>query len=81
MEEQKKSTYRGYTEAGNKAHQRYAKAHLDVLKASVQKGRKARYMAAADALGMSFAAFMTTAMDEKISRDLPNFEFPDDKEG
>lgn len=69
MPEEKKSTYRGYTQTQNKATQKYIKEHLEEIKIRVPKGQKANYQNAAAAAGLSLTQFIVTAMNEKISRD------------
>lgn len=67
--DEKKNTYRGYTQAQNKASQKYVKTHLDEFKIRVPKGKKEYYQDAAAAAGLSLNAFAIAAMDEKIDRD------------
>lgn len=67
--EEKKSTYRGYTQAQNKASQKYVKTHLDEIKVRIPKGRKEYYQSAASAAGLSLNQFVIAAMDEKIERE------------
>lgn len=66
MAEEKKSRY---TEAQNRATQRYIRENLEEIKFRVHKGEKERYKAAAEKTGMSMARFFLTAADEKISRE------------
>ena len=69
MEENKKSTYRGYTEAQNKATQKYVKENLEDIKIRVPKGDREKYKQAAQARGYSLNKFALEAMDEKIARE------------
>ena len=65
-ENEKKSRY---SQAQNKASQKYHKAHLEQLAIRVKKGKKDYYKAAAESAGMSLNAFVIQSMDEKIERD------------
>ena len=69
MEEEKKSTYRGYTEAQNRATQKYVKEHLEDIKLRVPKGSREKYKQAAKDRGYSLNQFAIQAMDEKIERE------------
>ena len=64
--EEKKSRY---TQAQNKATQKYIKEHLESIQIRVPKGRKEYYKSAADSAGQSLNQFIISAMDEKIDRD------------
>jgi hypothetical protein len=66
MSEEKKSRY---TEAQNKATQKYIKENLEEIKFRVKKGEKDRYKAAAEKAGLSMAKFFVSAANEKIERD------------
>ena len=71
-EENKKSTYRGYTEAQNKATQKYVKEKLEDIKIRVVKDSEKNreyYKEAATKRGYSLNQFALTAMDEKIERE------------
>ena len=70
MTEEKKSTYKGYSQAQNKATQKYHREHLEQITIKVKKGTKAHYIAAAEKAGMPFSKFVLQSMDEKIERDL-----------
>ena len=65
--EEKKSRY---SQAQNKATQKYVKEHLDEIKIRVPKGRKDYYKDAAASIGQSLNQFAVNAMDEKIDRDI-----------
>ena len=60
---------RRYSEAQNKATQKYIKENLEEIKVRVKKGEKERYRSAAENSGMSMAKFFITAAEEKIERD------------
>lgn len=64
--EEKKSKY---SEAQNKATQKYIKENLEEIKFRVKKGAKQYYKDAAQQAGLSMAQFFITAAEEKISRD------------
>lgn len=66
MPETKKSRY---TEAQNRATQKYIKDNLEEIRFRVKKGEKDRYKIAAEKTGLSLAKFFLTAADEKIERD------------
>lgn len=66
MPEEKKSRY---TEAQNKATQKYIRENLEEIKFRVKKGEKDRYRIAAGREGLSMARFFLDAADEKIARD------------
>lgn len=61
---------RQYTQAQNKATQKYIRENLEEIKFRVKKGKKERYKAAAEKSGLgSMAQFFVTAANEKIERD------------
>ncbi len=66
MTDKKKSRY---SEAQNKATQKYIRENLEEIKFRVRKGEKAKYKKAAEDAGMSMAQFFLTAANEKIERD------------
>ena len=68
--EEKKSTYKGYSQAQNRATQKYKQANYENIVISVKKGTRDKYKNAAAKTGLSFAQFALEAMDEKIERDL-----------
>ena len=57
-----------YTEAQNRAVQKYIKTHYDRIVIRVQKGEKAKYQEAAAAAGISLNSLITSAIREKIER-------------
>ena len=66
MPEEKKSRY---TEAQNRATQKYIRENLEEIKFRVKKGDKDKYKSAAENAGLSMAKFFLSAADEKIERD------------
>lgn len=66
MPEEKKGRY---TEAQNKATQKYIRENLEEIKFRVRKGEKDKYRVAAERAGMSMAKFFLDAADEKIAHD------------
>lgn len=69
MAEEKKSTYRGYTQAQNKAHQTYKKKYLCTLALEIRKEEKERIKALAEKAGLPIVQFIRQAIDEKAARD------------
>lgn len=71
-----------YSEAQNKATQKYIKENLEEIKFRVKKGEKDKYKVAAEKAGMSMAKFFITAADEKIKNEnLYNAELEVKKNG
>lgn len=66
--EEKKSTYRGYTEAQNQATQRYKQANTENLTVTIRKGGKEELRATAKAAGVSVAQYVCDAVNEKAGR-------------
>ena len=64
--EDKKSRY---TEAQNRATQKYQREKLEQINFRIRKGEKQKYVAAAAAAGLSMAQFFISAADEKIERE------------
>ena len=58
-----------YSQAQNKATQKYIKNNLEEIRFRVRKGEKDKYKSAADSEGVSLSKFFITAADEKIERD------------
>ena len=52
------SEYKGYTEAGNKASQKYRKEHRDRINLDVAKGKKDEFKEKAARKGMSLNAYI-----------------------
>lgn len=67
--DEKKSTYKGSTDARRRAVAKYQKDSVDNIAVRVPKGRKEYYKNAADSAGLSLNQFAITSMDEKIKRD------------
>ena len=67
--EEKKSKYKGSSEAQRKAVAKYHAEKVDNIQIRVPKGRKEYYKSAADSSGLSLNQFTIDALDEKISRD------------
>lgn len=68
MEEEKEKKKR-YTQAQNKATQKYIAANLEEIRFRVKKGEKKKYVAAAAAADMSMTQFFILAADEKIKKE------------
>ena len=68
MEETKKSSYKGFTEARKTANEKYLNT-LEDIKLRVPKGSREKYKQAAQARGYSLNQFAIEAMDEKIERE------------
>ena len=66
MPEEKKSRY---TEAQNRATQKYIREKLEEIKFRVRKGEKDKYKPSAERAGLSMAKFFLDAADEKMARD------------
>ena len=66
MPEEKKGRY---TEAQNRATQKYIREKLEEIKFRVRRGEKDKYKAAAERAGLSMAKFFLDAADEKIARE------------
>lgn len=64
--EEKKSTYRGYTEAQGRASTKYIKENLEPIQIRVKKGEKDRYKRAAEAEGKSLQRFILDALEKEI---------------
>lgn len=61
--------YRGYTEAQNKATQKYQREHLEQIAIRVPKGRRAIYKALADRRGESLAGLICRLLDDENRKD------------
>ena len=66
--EEKKSTYKGSSDAQRKAVAKYQAEKVEDIKIRVPKGQKEYYKDHAATFGMSLNQFAITAMDEKIER-------------
>ncbi len=58
-----------YTQATNKAVQKYCKANYDDIKVRVPKGNREKYKTFAESQGKSLNALIIELLDEKMSRD------------
>ena len=71
-----------YTQAQNRATQKYQRENLEQVNFRIKKGGKKYYQDAATAAGLSMAQFFLTAADEKIARDgLEQMDSQDDGKG
>ena len=57
------SKYEGYTEARNKASQRYQQKNLEQVRFWVKKGKLAEYKAKAESKGMSLTAYIVSLIE------------------
>ena len=69
MSEEKKSTYRGQTDARRKASAKYLKESGEDVRIRVPKGQKAVIKNHAEQQGESMNAFVIRAIDETMQRD------------
>ena len=67
--DEKKSTYKGSTDARRRANAKYQRETVENMTLRVPKGRKEYYKNAADSAGLSLNQFAISSMDEKIKRD------------
>lgn len=58
-----------YTEAQNRATQKYQREKLEQINFRIRKGEKQKYVDAAAAMGLSMAQFFINAADEKIEKE------------
>lgn len=75
MQEGKKSTYTGQTDARRKASAKYLKESVEDVRIRVPKGQKAVIKNHAEKQGESMNAFVIRAIDETMERD--NSKEPD----
>lgn len=68
MSEEKKSTYRGFTEAQEKAHKRYMKNFVEV-KVRMTPEKRSIIQEHAAKHGESATSFINRAIDEAMERD------------
>jgi hypothetical protein len=61
-------TYRGYTDAQNKATQKYHKENLEQIAIRVPKGKREEYKEHAKKRGESLAGLICRLLDEDIAR-------------
>ncbi len=57
------SEYQGYTEARNKASQKYQQKNLEQVRFWVKKGKRDEYKAKAEAKGMSLTAYIVSLIE------------------
>lgn len=69
MANEKKSTYKGQTEARRKASAKYLKETVENIQVRVPKGDKQKYKDHADKMGESLNSFVIRAMNETIQKD------------
>ena len=69
MSEEKKSTYRGQTDARRKASAKYLKESVEDVRIRVPKGQKAVIKNHAEQQCESMNAFVIRAIDETMQRD------------
>ena len=69
MPEEKKSAYKGSTEAMRKAIRKYQTEKVEDIRIRVPKGQKAVIKAHADGQGESMNQFVIRAIDETMQRD------------
>lgn len=62
------SRYKGYTEAQNKATQKYKQANTENLTITIRKGGKQALREVAEAAGQSMAEYVCGAVNEKAGR-------------
>ena len=63
------SARQGYTQASNRAVQKYTKTHMDQINLKYQKGFKDKIVAHTELTGEALAAFVRRAIEETIARD------------
>ena len=68
MTEEKKSAYRGFTDAQARAHKKYIAQFVEV-KIRLTEDQRAMIKAAADSAGQSTNAYIKQAIDERMERD------------
>jgi len=69
MQDNKKSTYTGQTDARRKASAKYLKESVEDIRIRIPKGRKDVVKAHAEKQGESLNAFVVRAIDEAMERD------------
>lgn len=58
-----------YSEAQNKATQKYQKTHLECISIRVPKGKRAEYKTHAARIGKSLAGWITETLDNDMKKD------------
>lgn len=61
-----------YTQAGNKAAQKYVKEHRDRINITGAKGLRDKWQTAAQAAGQSMTAYVMQAVEERMQREQAN---------
>lgn len=61
--------YKGYTEARERANEKYRKEKIDTILLRMPKGKKAEIQEAAKAAGLSVNQYCSIAIQEKLQRD------------
>lgn len=61
--------YNGYTEARNRASQKYNKEHLEQIAIRVPKGKRDQYKALASRRGESLAGLICRLLDDEMKKD------------
>ena len=61
--------YKGYTEARERANEKYRKERIDTILVRLPKGKKAEIQNAANEGGMSVNQFIVNAIESKLSGD------------
>ena len=61
-------TYKGYTQAQNKATQKYQKENMDQIAIRVPKGKREEYKALAESKGMSLASLIVSLLEQEKER-------------
>lgn len=69
MAEEKKSTYKGQTDARRRATAKYLRETVEEFKIRVPKGKKAEYKLHAEEQGESLNQFVIRAIEETMERD------------
>ena len=69
MPDEKKSNYRGFTEAHRKGNAKYLSEKVEDIRIRVPKGQKAIIKAHADSKAESLNAFVIRAITETMNRD------------
>lgn len=72
MPEEKKSTYKGNTDAHRRGNLKYLREKVDTIRVYVPKGKRETIKAHATQNGESMNGFITRAIDETIKRDSGN---------
>lgn len=78
---EKKTTYKGSTEAQRRSVAKYKREKIDQIIIQVPRGRKDHYKAAAASVGESLNTFAVKSMDARIDRLSgadPEDAFPED---